>query len=144
MRENEEAEPLSKKRLPRQSRASKENKKAYPLRNCYKFRALRLKFREPGELYRFDITYPSGLSNPSSNCYVNSILQCMINHPSFSEITGGLLAAHPRHCSKKCGCTGGTCIVVPWYLQIAKLNHACIQNRSDMLCCCNRGHLQEL
>ena len=50
---------------------------------------LRLKSREPGELYCSDIVYPSGISNPFSNCYANSILQCMMNHSSFSEITGG-------------------------------------------------------
>ena len=111
--------------LPRRADPRKRVKKRPPCgagANVEPPKRLRLKSREPGELYCSDIAYPSGISNPFSNCYANSILQCMMNHSSFSEITGGLLAAHPLHCSKECGCTGGTCVLAsaPW--------HACIQN----------------
>ena len=38
------------------------------------------------ELYHFRVNRPPGFTNPSSNCYANSMLQCLFNSGMFREI----------------------------------------------------------
>ena len=40
----------------------------------------------PKHLYNFKVDIPPGFTNPSSNCYANSMLQCLFNSPVFGEI----------------------------------------------------------
>ena len=60
------------------------------------------KSRIAGEICPINVVYPSGITNPANNCYANSVLQCLLNHPSFSKLTRDLFEAHPHHCSRKC------------------------------------------
>ncbi len=58
--------------------------------------------REPGEVYNGNIAYPSGFTNPASNCYINAVLQCMFNTPSFSCIFNAFSRVHSGDCDKNC------------------------------------------
>ena len=60
------------------------------------------KSRIAGEICLINVVYPSGIANPANNCYANSVLQCLLNHPSFSKLTRDLFEARPHHCSRKC------------------------------------------
>ena len=45
--------------------------------------------RIAGEICPINVVYPSGIANPANNCYANSVLQCLLNHPSFSKRNQG-------------------------------------------------------
>ena len=65
-----------------------------------------LTLRKPGEVYNGNILYPSGITNPANNCYGNSILQCIFNHPS-----SVLKEIFFQHDTSKCTiCSTGSCI----------------------------------
>ena len=38
------------------------------------------------DLYNFKVDIPPGFTNPSSNCYANSMFQCLFSSPVFGEI----------------------------------------------------------
>ena len=40
----------------------------------------------PKDLYKFKVDIPPGFTNPSSNCYANSMFQCLFSSPVFGEI----------------------------------------------------------
>ena len=40
----------------------------------------------PKDLYNFKADIPPGFTNPSSNCYANSMFQCLFSSPVFGEI----------------------------------------------------------
>ena len=37
-------------------------------------------------IYNFKVDIPPGFTNPSSNCYANSMFQCLFSSPVFGEI----------------------------------------------------------
>ena len=58
--------------------------------------------RRPGEVYSDDIICLSGITNPAHNCYINAILQCLFNHPSFPKLVKELSDSHPLRCDRHC------------------------------------------
>ena len=53
-------------------------------------------------VYIPDCLYPPGIMNVANNCYASSIVQCLINHPSFSLMYEKLIGRHAMHCDKTC------------------------------------------
>ena len=69
------------------------------------------RLRNAGEVFYTHVLYPAGMTNPANACYVNSILQCLFNHPSFDVIFKPLFKEHAFLCSQQCcsSCTGKKC-----------------------------------
>ena len=49
-------------------------------------------------LYNFNCLKPPGINNIASNCYANSILQCLLNQPAFCHYIKSLDHAACKSC----------------------------------------------
>lgn len=65
------------------------------------------------EVYKRDVLLPSGISNPSNNCYSSCIIQCLFNLPSFPEIARELFLTH-----KECNSCCCTISKMQWFLTL--------------------------
>ena len=53
-------------------------------------------------VYVPDCLYPPEIMNVANNCYASSVVQYLINHPSFSIMYEKLIGRHAMHCDKTC------------------------------------------
>jgi len=62
--------------------------------------------RLPDGIYDKEIVFPPGIANIGNNCYANSVLQCLFNHPTFETIICGAIANHAEECTTSCEVRG--------------------------------------
>ena len=117
-------------------------RKSHPVPRTRRRKLSLLRVQKPGVVYRSNLLYPSGIKNPSHNCYANSVLQCLFNSQAFLSVCSQILQHHPGHCSQQC-CTSGKQLHMQPYLTGKILYSSSILQlyRSDMQCssCANDG-----
>ena len=58
------------------------------------------------ELYNSEALLPPGMTNIASNCYANSIIQCLLNHPTFLGLLEVVYKEHVPSSCKNCSTSG--------------------------------------
>ena len=50
------------------------------------------------EIYNTSVARPPGISNVRNICYASSVIQCLFNHPTLTDLCYDIVDQHPQQC----------------------------------------------